>query len=299
MAGGVGAGLAIALDPEMTMVSSGGGIIWEAATVLSKFLAEEDWDGWEQLAAAAAREGGGVLRLLELGSGTGALGLLAHTTCRRRLPGVEVQTVLTDSHTTDLMELNIRSNAAALCPTDATVGLPEARHLGWEQLTCSTSDSDSDSGSGDSSCDWSGCWDLVLGSDITYDEESWPALLECLRHLCSSAVRARDGAQPSPHHTRVLLAHTHRDMPCDMRCGQSPSDGQGSAVCDDGPNLLARLTEAGKPSGGDSPARRDRGVHWTVSVLKMAQTGTDPMDVWSSKHTVSVIELRACSSLHE
>ena len=55
---GAGTELAISLDPE---VAHGGGIVWEAATVLSRFLAERgsgEWSGWEELAAEARLRGG-------------------------------------------------------------------------------------------------------------------------------------------------------------------------------------------------------------------------------------------------
>ena len=364
---GAGTELAISLDPE---VAHGGGIVWEAATVLSRFLAERgsgEWSGWEELegearlrggvggAAAAAGDddhtpGAGQLRVLELGSGTGVCGMLAHNACQRRLPRLRVRTLLTDAHTVELIKANIARNAPLLLGGGAnTVGgadatgsataaaaaaaaaavpavaasLPEAAVLDWEELGvpehCCTgerhrSEGGSESerggggGGGSGSCSkepeaaraWAGSFDLVLGSDITYDEDDGclDQLLAGLRHLCSAPRPpatdggAAAGARPAtaaaaagPHRTRVLLAHTHRDAASD---GGDDGGSSGTAYS---ARLLERLRAAGQPT---PPLPGNPQVSWTARVVATAKT--DPADVWSSEHLVSIIELRACSS---
>eukprot|EP00937_MAST-01D_sp_MAST-1D-sp2_P000980 g980.t1 len=243
--------LTINLDTD---VPGGGGIVWEAACVLSKIFANgvgvAEW--WSAQAMSAP------MRMLELGSGTGACGLLAHAVCQQRLGGRGVHTLLTDMHTEALLRENIAGNRAALSRGAATSRI-EAARLEWDQPGSALLDTAG------------GPWDIILGSDITYDESEGGArlhaLIGALRRLCASATR--------PHRTRVLLAHTHRD-----------AGGGGAGAAHGTANLLRLLAEGGRPRAGGSDD--DGGVQWKMSVLHTEQTGTDPRDVWASKHEVSV-----------
>uniref|UniRef100_A0A8C6V0V0 EEF1A lysine methyltransferase 3 n=1 Tax=Neogobius melanostomus TaxID=47308 RepID=A0A8C6V0V0_9GOBI len=110
--------------------------VWEAAIHLSNYLAER----------SAELKG---KRVIELGSGTGLLGIFA-----ARLGAVVTLTDL----------------PVALPPISANVGA-NTPSGGWPSLPVS--------------CLY---WDLVLGADIIYIPETFPLLIETLVHLCRSGT---------------------------------------------------------------------------------------------------------------
>ncbi|KAM8806643.1 protein N-lysine methyltransferase METTL21A [Eudromia elegans] len=121
-------------------------VVWDAAVVLSAFL-----------------EAGGVeLReraVLELGAGTGLLGIVA------ALLGARV-TITDRAAALPLLEANVRDNLPpAVRPRAAVRELTWGRELGAFPR---------------------GAFDVVLGSDIVYLEETFAALLRTLEHVCDA-----------------------------------------------------------------------------------------------------------------
>uniref|UniRef100_A0A8C6V396 EEF1A lysine methyltransferase 3 n=1 Tax=Neogobius melanostomus TaxID=47308 RepID=A0A8C6V396_9GOBI len=111
--------------------------VWEAAIHLSNYLAER----------SAELKG---KRVIELGSGTGLLGIFA-----ARLGAVVTLTDL----------------PVALPPISANVGA-NTPSGGWPSLPPH----------------FPSDWDLVLGADIIYIPETFPLLIETLVHLCRSGT---------------------------------------------------------------------------------------------------------------
>lgn len=132
--------------------------VWSAALALARYL-----EASRSLAS---------LRVLELGCGPGLLGIAcAHL-------GASV--TLTDKECVlPLTRKNVDCNPV---PPGRTIGAVQVRELAWGS---------------DVQEPWCGCFDLVLGSDLTYFEH----LLEPL--LVSVLQVATEG-------TEVLLAHAHR-----------------------------------------------------------------------------------------
>ncbi|XP_025904875.1 protein N-lysine methyltransferase METTL21A isoform X2 [Nothoprocta perdicaria] len=121
-------------------------VVWDAAVVLSTFLEAGSIDLRDR-------------HVLELGAGTGLPGIVA------ALLGARV--TLTDrADALELLEANVRDNL----PPEA---LPRAavRELAWGQGLGAFP---------------AGAFDLVLGSDIVYLEETFAALLRTLEHVCAA-----------------------------------------------------------------------------------------------------------------
>ncbi|NXD08793.1 MT21A methyltransferase, partial [Nothocercus nigrocapillus] len=152
-------------------------VVWDAAVVLSAFL-----------------EAGGVdlqdRDVVELGAGTGLLGIVAallgkgrgrarpHTRAWLRVHLMHVPTgarvTITDrAAALELLEANVRENLPPEVRARAAV-----RELTWGK---------------DLGAFPAGAFDLVLGSDIVYLEETFADLLRTLEHLCAE-------------HTLVLLS---------------------------------------------------------------------------------------------
>ncbi|XP_060922914.1 protein N-lysine methyltransferase METTL21A [Limanda limanda] len=124
-------------------------VLWDAAVVLSVFM-----------------EQGGALdlkgkRVIELGAGTGLVGIVA------ALLGAEV-TVTDRAPALDLLSSNVKSNLPPGCEGSATVS-----ELTWGQGLERFPP---------------GGFDLVLGADIVYLEDTFVPLLETLEHLSSDAT---------------------------------------------------------------------------------------------------------------
>ncbi|XP_073433817.1 protein N-lysine methyltransferase METTL21D isoform X1 [Dendrobates tinctorius] len=134
---------------EIRQLSSGdvGCVVWDAAIVLSKFMERR------------ARAEPGLFTgktAVELGSGTGIVGIMAATL------GVDV-TVTDLEDLQDLMKMNIKSNSALI------TGSCEAKVLKW----------------GEDVTDFSPSPDYILMADCIYYEESLQPLLKTLRDLAS------------------------------------------------------------------------------------------------------------------
>ncbi|KAM3877886.1 EEF1A lysine methyltransferase 3-like [Diretmus argenteus] len=136
-------------------------------------------------------------RVIELGAGTGVVGILA-----ARL-GADV--TLTDL---PLAVPQLQTNVSANMPSSGWPSVPPTvRPLSWGQDQLS----------------FPSDWDLVLGADIVYLSETYPLLLETLVHLCkngavvylSSKMRREHGTPgfyqetlPSRFHVELV----HRDV---------------------------------------------------------------------------------------
>ncbi|XP_075699442.1 protein N-lysine methyltransferase METTL21D isoform X2 [Rhinoderma darwinii] len=135
---------------EIRQLSSGdvGCVVWDAAIVLSKFLERR------QCAEPGLYAGRSVV---ELGSGTGIVGIMAATL------GADV-TVTDLEDLQDLMKKNIDSNSTLI------TGSCQAKVLKW----------------GEDALEFSPSPDYVLMADCIYYEESLKPLLRTLRTLASS-----------------------------------------------------------------------------------------------------------------
>jgi len=137
-------GVMLLSDPRGNLVRGTGASLWSAGKVLATFLAERRPD----LCKGA--------RCLELGSGTGAVGLTVAAAGARLV-------VLTD---TELQLPLLKRNQQENCPSgDAIQALP----LDWrkpEQRAALEP--------------WAGTWSLVVGSDIGYDPDLFEPLLDTL-----------------------------------------------------------------------------------------------------------------------
>ncbi|KAK1151052.1 EEF1A lysine methyltransferase 3-like [Acipenser oxyrinchus oxyrinchus] len=131
-------------------------------------------------------------RVLELGAGTGIVGILV------ALLGGDV--TITDLPTAlKQIQLNVSSNMPAGCRN-----FPRVRALAW----------------GKDHHDFPSDYDLVLGADIVYLQDTYPALLRTLDHLCgegttvylSSKMRREHGAvvfyeEQLPRYLEAELVH--------------------------------------------------------------------------------------------
>ncbi|XP_071393633.1 EEF1A lysine methyltransferase 3-like [Centroberyx affinis] len=155
--------------------------VWDAALHLCRYFEEQSLDL-------------GGKRIIELGAGTGVVGILA-----ARL-GAEV--TLTDL---PLAVPQLETNVSANMPSSGWPSVPPAvLPLSWGQDQLS----------------FPSDWDLVLGADIVYLSETYPLLLETLVHLCkngavvylSSKMRREHGTpgfyeESLPSRFHVELAH--------------------------------------------------------------------------------------------
>ena len=148
-----------------------GGAVWPAAGALCRWLRKE------------RREVAGTA-VLELGSGTGAVGLFAVGCGAQSL-------VLTDLDASlcSLAADNVRANRGSVVPVDTAVA---TRRYRWGSPVEALG----------------GPFDLCLGSDITYEPGSHAALMKTLGLLLEA---------PAP--PRVLLAHMHRPLTSVLKQG--------------------------------------------------------------------------------
>ncbi|KAG8124691.1 hypothetical protein E2320_020101 [Naja naja] len=120
-------------------------VVWDAAVVLCTFL-----------------EMGGIdlqgRRVIELGAGTGLLGIVAV------LLGAQV-TITDRKPTLPLLEANVQNNLPVNLQSRAVI-----KELTWGQDLADFSP---------------GEYDIILGSDIVYLEETFADLLQTLNYLCS------------------------------------------------------------------------------------------------------------------
>lgn len=149
-----------------------GGRIWESASVLCNHLvASEDLEG---------------KRVIELGSGTGAVGLFASGLGAHRC-------LLTDGHEgmVDLIERNIERNDDVASPLGTTI--VKAAQLQWGTQHAQLDDDDA--------------FDVILGADLTYDDDAHDVLATTLRTLLSTpdarAILAEEHGVP-----RELESHS-------------------------------------------------------------------------------------------
>ncbi|XP_057254159.1 EEF1A lysine methyltransferase 3 [Pezoporus wallicus] len=122
--------------------------VWEAALALARFLEQQRFEFRGR-------------SVIELGAGTGILGILA------AMLGGDV-TITDRPVALDQIRENVRLNFPG------TGTRPRVRALEWGR--------DEDSFPRD--------FQVVLGSDLVYDPASFPALLRALRHLCGPRSRA-------------------------------------------------------------------------------------------------------------
>ncbi|XP_076437996.1 protein N-lysine methyltransferase METTL21D-like [Babylonia areolata] len=130
-----------------------GCVVWDAALVLSKYLETEDFSGGNDLKSKL---------VVELGAGTGAVGLVAASL------GANV-TVTDLPQFVPLMELNIRDNAASLAGTAQAVALTWGTELDGTVPAAP---------------------DLVLLADCIYYEESLEPLVKTVHSLCGENTLA-------------------------------------------------------------------------------------------------------------
>ncbi|KAM4613929.1 EEF1A lysine methyltransferase 3-like [Polymixia lowei] len=155
--------------------------VWDAALHLCRYFEDQSFDLRGK-------------RILELGAGTGIVGILA-----ARL-GAEV--TLTDL---PLAVPQLQTNVSANMPISGWPSVPPTvLPLSWGQDQLS----------------FPSDWDLVLGADIVYLSETYPLLLETLVHLCkngavvylSSKMRREHGTpgffeESLPNRFHVELVH--------------------------------------------------------------------------------------------
>ncbi|XP_077175378.1 protein N-lysine methyltransferase METTL21A isoform X2 [Paroedura picta] len=128
-------------------------VVWDAAVVLCTYLETGDVD----------LRGRSVI---ELGAGTGLLGIVV------ALLGAQV-TITDKEASLAFLKSNVQANLPAEAQSRAVV-----KELTWGQNLMNFS---------------AGEYDFILGADIVYLEETFPALLQTLDHLCTD-------------HTVILLA---------------------------------------------------------------------------------------------
>lgn len=156
-------GSSVVRDTADGELLSVGGSIWPCAAALCRWLLQNE---------PAVRGA----RVLELGAGTGACGLFA--------AGLGSAHVLLTDGRDGLLALqaaNLRANAGWTLAEDASVSMQAFR---WGQ-----------------SAPPAGSWDLVLGSDTTYDSGT----AEDLSLTLGALLHEAEGTPP-----RVILAHDHR-----------------------------------------------------------------------------------------
>ncbi|KAK3576637.1 hypothetical protein CHS0354_023156 [Potamilus streckersoni] len=123
-----------------------GCVVWDAALVLSKYLETDDFDGGKML------EG---MKVIELGSGTGAVGLMAGSY------GADV--TMTDlPEFIPLIQLNIDTNKNLFVSKVTATALP------WGRLQNIDED-----------------YDIILLADCIYYDESLEPLVNTVDQLCS------------------------------------------------------------------------------------------------------------------
>lgn len=246
----------------------GGGIVWEAATILTRYLVQQQSRG------AHRPDDGAVVHILELGSGTGVCGLVAAA----QSPSNHV-TVTDQRQQLQLLQQNIAANSASLASSGCHP--PAAQVLDFEKACMGDVPESKGGGERDMSWVWDTAlpaWDKILISDCTYPPElpgaggtyeeeeaaAWRPLMLTLQQLCLDSLRKKELRQERAG-VEVLLAHTTR------------SEGD-----------VERLTAMLKCLLGMSVhVREEGGGCW--------KTGLDPADVWSMVHDIYILEIRFCS----
>jgi len=152
------------LELEQRLRESVGAVVWEAALVLSRFL--EECSQPQGVYPDAVRLKG--KRVLELGTGTGLVGMVAH------LLGAQ-QVVLTDrEEILSVTRDNVRHNMPhAVSPSDTDH--PSSSPIMIKPLLW---------GSGEESC-LGGAFDFVFAADLLYNNEHHEALLQTLLAVCA------------------------------------------------------------------------------------------------------------------
>lgn len=144
--------LQLRLEQSHAPGTGSGGILWQTALAMIDFfmVSASTWKGKQ---------------ILELGSGTGCLGLALHQ--------LEANVVLTDQPSLlSLLERNSARNQNEKMHTRARVA-----ELNWGKPTDLSSSK----------------WDVIVGSDITYHPESIPELIETLLRFMSDSTLAYIG----------------------------------------------------------------------------------------------------------
>ena len=145
-----------------------GGVAWQACLALGHAL-DRDRGLFPHPAPA---------RVLELGCGTALCGLCAW------LLGAEEVVVTDSADCRSLVERSILETRESLPEGARELGAIRYAPLRWGQPT---------------PAEVAGEWDLVLGSDLTYNEEDHSILLQTLRDVCTER-------------SRVVLAHQRRPL---------------------------------------------------------------------------------------
>lgn len=165
--------------------------VWPTAIRLLERL---ERDELPQLRARALADGRPLLRVLELGSGTGVLGLgvaaLGGASVTVTDPNLEVNfSEFSSGSSLAWLQANVDANRVAI---EAVGSAAEARELEWStashaaalRAACLPLPGDA--------------FDLVLGSELLYDADHYGALVGVLRDFCA------------PGRTTALLGFTHR-----------------------------------------------------------------------------------------
>ena len=144
-----------------------GGRVWPAAHTLCSYL--------EMCATALGLHRDGI-RILELGAGCGLLGL----TLARNLPGAEVWlTEMEYGGALEHLQYNVARNNLAQHPLSARVASLDWTEWRWPSKTALPKCS------GDREKLASSSWDLIIGSDLVYNEAGVKMLPQVIRCLCS------------------------------------------------------------------------------------------------------------------
>jgi predicted nicotinamide N-methyase len=171
-----------------TVSLGSGGVVWQAAKLLCR---------WQCSVAHDIRGS----RVLELGCGTGCVGLFAAALGASRV-------LLTDDERPALLEL-ARSNCqinAALYPTASV----DVQPLVWGSSSSSSSNrSTAEAAAASATNDAE--WDFVLGSDLTYGSHVRRLLCQTVRQLLLPPLRCDAGTpRRQTRRPRVILSHEER-----------------------------------------------------------------------------------------
>lgn len=168
-------------DDYMTMVKTQttGGHIWEATRVLFDYIVDSNNE-----AQTLLPRGGTVL---ELGSGTGWLGMAIASRFGQQLRRVMLTEML-DGNAFEWLKHNVESNRTRGLPLSAVELIP----CDWGWFENATESAVSHVGTASITGEH---WDLVIGSDLVYNEAGVRMLPRVLRSLACK-------------NSRILYAHT-------------------------------------------------------------------------------------------
>ena len=144
---------------------------------------------------------GRPLRVLELGAGTGLVGLAAGVTLATHCTRADI--VLTDFHAAVLA--NLRNNAAANCPDSADIVRMSVHPLDWAELAAAPADALLP-------VPFDQPFDVVLGADIIYELEHARWIKACVEKLLRIPSAETMDAIALPHpefHLVMPLRSTH------------------------------------------------------------------------------------------